>query len=47
MGGSAKEVAEHVAAARKELRLWFAIDTLEFLERGGRIGAASAWIGSR
>jgi DegV family protein with EDD domain len=45
-GASAKEVAEHVAEARKELRLWFAIDTLEFLKRGGRIGAASAWIGS-
>jgi DegV family protein with EDD domain len=45
-GGSATEVAEHVAQARKELRLWFAIDTLEFLKRGGRIGAASAWIGS-
>jgi DegV family protein with EDD domain len=45
-GGTAKEVAEHVAQARKELKLWFAIDTLEFLRRGGRIGAASAWIGS-
>jgi DegV family protein with EDD domain len=45
-GSSAKEVAEHVARARKELKLWFAIDTLEFLKRGGRIGAASAWIGS-
>jgi DegV family protein with EDD domain len=45
-GATAKEVAEHVAKARKELRLWFAIDTLEFLKRGGRIGAASAWIGS-
>jgi DegV family protein with EDD domain len=45
-GGSAKEVAEQVAAARRELRLWFAIDTLEFLKRGGRVGAASAWIGS-
>ncbi len=45
-GASAKEAAEHVAEARKELRLWFAIDTLEFLKRGGRIGAASAWIGS-
>ena len=45
-GGSAKEVAEHVAEARKQLKLWFAIDTLEFLKRGGRIGAASAWIGS-
>ena len=45
-GASAKEAAAHVAEARKELRLWFAIDTLEFLKRGGRIGAASAWIGS-
>src|SRR5687767_1813976 len=45
-GASAKEAAEHVREARKELRLWFAIDTLEFLKRGGRIGAASAWIGS-
>jgi DegV family protein with EDD domain len=26
--------------------MWFAIDSLEFLKRGGRIGAASAWIGS-
>jgi DegV family protein with EDD domain len=45
-GASAREVAEHVAEARRELRLWFGIDTLEFLKRGGRIGAASAWIGS-
>src|ERR687894_973871 len=45
-GGDAQEVAAHVAEARKELKLWFAIDTLEFLKRGGRIGAASAWIGS-
>jgi DegV family protein with EDD domain len=45
-GATAKEAAAHVAEARKELRLWFAIDTLEFLKRGGRIGAASAWIGS-
>ena len=45
-GRSAKEVAEHVHAARRDLKLWFVIDTLEFLKRGGRIGAASAWIGS-
>ena len=45
-GASAREVAEHVAEARNELKLWFVIDTLEFLRRGGRIGAASAWIGS-
>src|SRR5687768_2231556 len=45
-GKSAAEVAAHVAAARTEFKLWFAVDTLEFLRRGGRIGAASAWIGS-
>ena len=45
-GASATEVAAHVAEARSQLKLWFAIDTLEFLKRGGRIGAASAWIGS-
>jgi DegV family protein with EDD domain len=45
-GASASEVAERVAEARRELKMWFAIDTLEFLKRGGRIGAASAWIGS-
>jgi DegV family protein with EDD domain len=45
-GASAAEVAGHVAEARRELGMWFAIDTLEFLKRGGRIGAASAWIGS-
>jgi DegV family protein with EDD domain len=31
---------------REELRVLFAVDTLEFLRRGGRIGAAQAWIGS-
>ena len=32
--------------ARQELKMWFAIDTLEYLRRGGRIGGARAWIGS-
>ena len=31
---------------REALKIWFTIDTLEYLRRGGRIGAASAWIGS-
>jgi DegV family protein with EDD domain len=44
MDGAA--VAAHVTDARKDLKMWFAVDTLEFLRRGGRIGAASAWIGS-
>ncbi len=28
------------------MKIWFAVDTLEFLQRGGRIGRAQAWIGS-
>jgi fatty acid kinase fatty acid binding subunit len=45
-GLSAAQVAERVTEARGQLKMWFAVDTLEFLRRGGRIGAASAWIGS-
>ena len=26
--------------------MWFALDTLEYLRRGGRIAGASAWVGS-
>jgi DegV family protein with EDD domain len=45
-GADAEEVERTVQAARGELKMWFALDTLEFLKRGGRIGAARAWIGS-
>ena len=45
-GSDIDAVSERVAEARGELKMWFAVDTLEFLKRGGRIGAASAWIGS-
>jgi DegV family protein with EDD domain len=31
---------------RDGLEMWFAIDTLEYLRKGGRIGAAQAWLGS-
>ena len=30
---------------REGLRIWFALDTLEYLRRGGRIGGAQAWLG--
>jgi DegV family protein with EDD domain len=45
-GDDGATVEAKVRAAREDLKMWFAIDTLEFLKRGGRIGAASAWIGS-
>jgi DegV family protein with EDD domain len=32
--------------ARSKLKLWFAIDTLEYLRRGGRIAGAQAWLGT-
>ncbi|HEX2106065.1 MAG TPA: DegV family protein [Solirubrobacteraceae bacterium] len=45
----AGEGLAQVAAAAREaigaLRFWFAVDTLEYLRRGGRIGAAQAWLG--
>jgi DegV family protein with EDD domain len=31
---------------RENLQMWFAIDTLDYLRKGGRIGSAQAWIGS-
>jgi DegV family protein with EDD domain len=46
MGESAERVVEIAEEARAELKMWFAIDTLEFLRRSGRLGAAGAWIGS-
>jgi DegV family protein with EDD domain len=45
-GGAAEEVAARAEETKQELKMWFAVDTLEFLKRSGRIGAASAWIGS-
>jgi DegV family protein with EDD domain len=45
-GRDAETVARIAEEARGELKLWAALDTLEYLRRSGRIGAASAWIGS-
>jgi fatty acid kinase fatty acid binding subunit len=46
VGEDADAVLARVEAARDTLRIWFALDTLEYLRRGGRIGAARAWLGS-
>jgi DegV family protein with EDD domain len=45
-GGDSEAVLARAERAREELKMWFAIDTLEYLRRGGRIGGARAWIGS-
>jgi fatty acid kinase fatty acid binding subunit len=45
-GAGAAEAMKRAEAAREELKIWFAVDTLDYLRRGGRIGAARAWIGT-
>lgn len=45
-GGSGEQIAARAEEARSNLKLWFAVDTLEYLRRGGRIGTAGAWIGT-
>jgi DegV family protein with EDD domain len=45
-GANAAEANERAEAIRGELKIWFAVETLDYLRRGGRIGAARAWIGT-
>ena len=45
-GSSAKDAAAKAIEARDAVRIWFALDTLEYLRRGGRIGGAGAWLGT-
>ncbi len=44
-GKSATEVVEALEAIRKRFLLSFTVGTLEFLQKGGRIGRASALVG--
>jgi DegV family protein with EDD domain len=45
-GADAAGAIAKAEETRNNLKMWFAIDTLEYLRRGGRIGGARAWIGS-
>jgi DegV family protein with EDD domain len=44
-GDDVEAVAARAREAAEATRLWFAVDTLEYLRRGGRIGTAQAWLG--
>jgi len=44
-GADADACVAQAEQTREALKMWFAIDTLEYLRRGGRIGGARAWIG--
>jgi DegV family protein with EDD domain len=45
-GGGPQEALARAKEVRESIKMWFAVDTLEYLRRGGRIGGARAWIGS-
>src|SRR5262249_31600063 len=45
-GAGLEEVVNTVHQARQRLEIWFCLDTLEYLRRGGRIGAAQAMLGT-
>jgi len=45
-GASLDAVLDTVRRARESLDIWFCLDTLEYLRRGGRIGAAQAMVGT-
>lgn len=45
-GASLQECAARAEKARERSGVFFAVDTLEFLHRGGRIGGAQRFIGS-
>jgi DegV family protein with EDD domain len=45
-GAGAAAAAARARELRERMKILFAVDTLEFLRRGGRIGGAQAWIGS-
>ncbi len=45
-GDSLASIREAVARTRASLDIWFCLDTLEYLRRGGRIGAAQAMVGT-
>ncbi|HEY7934428.1 MAG TPA: DegV family protein [Solirubrobacteraceae bacterium] len=44
-GADMDQVIARVREARALLKIWFCIDTLEYLRRGGRVGKAQAWLG--
>jgi DegV family protein with EDD domain len=45
-GNPVEQVLADTQATRDALKMWFAVDTLEFLKRSGRIGGAAALIGT-
>jgi DegV family protein with EDD domain len=45
-GKSLDEISAHVESLKPKIRLWAVLDTLKYLERGGRIGRTRAFLGT-
>ena len=45
-GAGGDEVLRKAVDAREVFKMWFALDSLEYLRRGDRIGKARGWLGS-
>ena len=45
-GSSRAEIVAKLEQMREEIRLFFTLQTLEYLQRGGRIGKAQAFMGT-
>lgn len=45
-GAQRNEIVARIEALRKDIRIIFTVDTLEYLQRGGRIGRAQAFVGT-
>jgi len=43
---SMDEIVARVEQMRRDMKLYFVVDTLEYLQKGGRIGAAAAFLGT-
>jgi len=45
-GCSMDEIVARVEQMRRDMKLYFVVDTLEYMQRGGRIGMAAAFLGT-
>jgi DegV family protein with EDD domain len=45
-GFSRQEIVDQVEAIKEKLQIWFVVDTLEYLAKGGRIGNGKAFLGT-
>jgi DegV family protein with EDD domain len=45
-GATRQEIADRIEGLKDKMHIWFVVDTLEYLAKGGRIGNAKAFLGT-